>query len=121
MISMSEQKYTTLKQFLNDQLDTRKMSVRTFGDLVGISHEVITRFRNSDPSDDVGYPSLQTLIRLSEGTGISLNTLIQISYPELRRVDIDIDARLMAEEIAQLSPDDRRIVEKFIRNAKKGE
>jgi len=121
MISMSDKPYKTLKEFLNDQLDDRKMSVRAFGDLVGVSHEVITRFRNSDPSDEVGYPSLQTLRKLSDGTGVSLNTLIQISYPELRRVDIDIDARLMAEEIAQLSPDDRRIVEKFIRNAKKGE
>lgn len=104
-------------QFLIDQADQRKLSARKFAAFAGINHEVITRFMNNAPSDEVGYPSLSTLRKLSDATNVSLLTLIALAFPGGTNLDINTNIRLLAEQIAQLSPADRVLVEGFIRDA----
>lgn len=104
-------------QFLIDQMEQRKLSARKFAGFTGVNHEVITRFMNHAPSEDVGFPSLQTLRKLSDATGVSLLTLIGLAFPDTAHLDMDISIRLLAEQIAQLPPEERALAEGFIRDA----
>ena len=104
-------------QFLLDQADQRKLSIRQFAKFLGVNHEVITRFMNSAPSEEVGYPSLHTLRKIAGATGVSMLTLFDLVFPDDDNLDIAVEARLLAEQITHLPPEKRALAEGYIRDA----
>lgn len=107
----------TFSQFLNEEIRRRDMSARKFADLVGVNHAIINKFVNAEPSEEIGYPSIHTLRKLSDATGVSLLALLALIFPDTGNTAGDIDARLLAEQITQLSPEDRAVAEGFINDA----
>lgn len=107
----------TFTQFLNDEMRRRDMSARKFAEFIGVNHAFINKYANAEPSEVDGYPSIHTLRKISDATGTSLLALIALVFPDAERITGDIDARLLAEQIAQLSPEDRAVAEGFIRDA----
>lgn len=107
----------TFTQFINEEMRRRDISARQFADLIGINHAIINKYAIHEPSEAVGYPSLHTLRKLSAATGVSLLALIGLVFPDAESPLADIDARLLAEQITQLSPEDRAVAEGFINSA----
>lgn len=107
----------TFTQFLNEQMRQRDLSARKFAELIGVNHAIINKFANAEPSDEIGYPSIHTLRKLSAATGTSLLALIGLAFPDIENAEADTDARLLAEQITQLSPEDRAVAEGFINDA----
>lgn len=107
----------TFSQFLNDEMKSRDMSARKFAEYAGVNHAFINRYANGEPSDELGYPSIHTLKKLAAATGVSLLSLIELAFPDVENADADISARLLAEQIKQLTPEDRAVAEGFIRDA----
>jgi len=107
----------TFTQFLNDEMRRRDLSARKFADFIGVNHAIINKFANAEPSEEIGYPSIHTLRKLSAATGASLLTLISLVFPDADHVETDLDARLLAEQITQLSAEDRSVAEGFINDA----
>lgn len=101
---------SALGNFIADQIRERGISDREFSRLLGVSNATISRAMSQDAPE----PSLDFLVKLSNGTGVSLMTLLKLSFPELRQVEVEPEARMLAEMIAQLPPDKREIAESFI-------
>lgn len=107
----------TLTDFLNDQMIQRQMSARQFAEFVGVNHALINKFRNNVPSEEVGYPAMHTLKKISDATGVSLLSLISLTFPDVKNIGGSIEARVLAEQFSQLAPDDQAVARGFIRDA----
>lgn len=98
-----------LGEFIAAQLHDRDMSARQFADLVKVNHSTITKAMYKEPP----IPSMEFLLKLSKATNTSLITIISLAFPN-ENLDVDLDARTLAERIMQLPPEKREIAEAFI-------
>jgi transcriptional regulator with XRE-family HTH domain len=105
----------TLGEFINEEMLRRDMGAREFARYVGVSNTIINKFLNHGTSDTyagkpVGDPSVEFLVKLSKATGTDLATIVALVRPE-SKADIDVEARLLAQRIAQLPAAQREIIE----------
>lgn len=101
----------TLADWLNEEIQKRHMSIREFSRASGVGHTTLNRMLAPDTAE-VEYPSMDTLVKLSRFTKLDLCTLVAMVSPE--DTEIDAEARIIAERIAQLSPDKQAIVDAYI-------
>lgn len=108
---MTQIRTMTLGEFLQEETRRRDMSVRQFGESIGVDHSTLSKLmRFENPS----VPALDTLVKISKGTGVSLITLLKLAFPDLDGIEVDERSRILAERIAQLPADKREIAEAFI-------
>jgi transcriptional regulator with XRE-family HTH domain len=105
--------HQTLGSFLLYQMHKRDMSAREFARFIGVSHQTISRFLDYGEKD-VGYPSVDFLLKLARATGTDVGALMRMLDPELDELDPEV--LVIAQEIAHLSPRDRRLVATFVRS-----
>lgn len=100
----------TLGEWIATQMRERDMSMSEFARYIGTTGATLSRAM----SKDAPQPSVDLLVKLSNGTGVSLMTLLKLAFPEIQQVEVDTGARLLAEQIMQLPPEKREIAEAFI-------
>lgn len=114
MITMKEPEVMaqrTLEEWLLEEIDQRRTSVRQFAKDAGVSYETLNQILSANRPPDA-YPSMKTLIRLSEYTRIDLCTLVGMIAPS--RTHLDAESLLLVQRIQRLNPDQRKVVETFI-------
>lgn len=111
---MSYLNQNPLGAFLESERIQRNMTLRKFADWIGVSHSTLSRYINHD---ELPAPDLDSLIRISEKTGVGLLELIRLSYPQVEQPLINLDAQILANRIQQLPPDARIMVETLIDGA----
>lgn len=104
------QKPSGLSEFLIAEMNKRKLSQREFATLMGIDYSTISKHI----SGKIAKPSLDFLVRLSEGTHTNLQTVIAFAYPEVAdKMKFDPEILLLAERLDRLPED----VKEFILSA----
>lgn len=73
-----QSKQYTLGTFINNEMEARKLSIREFAKLVGVSHTTLIKHIEHPET----RPGLDLLEKLSNATGASLETLVKIVSPE---------------------------------------
>jgi transcriptional regulator with XRE-family HTH domain len=106
----------TFGEFILAEMRERDMSAREFARFIGISPTVINKFLNYGEKE-VGYPSVDFLLKLAKATETDVGALMRMLDPELDELDPQV--MVIAQEIANLSPHDRRLVEGFVRSIPK--
>jgi len=96
-----------LIRFIEDEMKKRDMSIRAFARLCDISKTQMASVLNGTQT-----PGLQFIHKLADGTNTNINTIVAFIFPDQSEVDPEI--ALLAERIANLSADDRRIAEAFV-------
>ncbi|GEM_PF-4203641 len=99
----------TLEEFINSEIKKRSMSMREFAKYIGVAPSTISQFL----SNDERKVSIDFLVKLSEGTNTDLATIVAMVYPE--RTGIDAETRILAERIAQLPPEQYKVIETLLR------
>ena len=99
----------TLDEFIETEMKKRGMSLREFAKLTDISPSAISKYLNSASERNV---SIEFLVKLSRGTGIDLASIIAIVYPD--DTEIDAQARIWGQRIAELSEEDQDAIDSFI-------
>jgi transcriptional regulator with XRE-family HTH domain len=108
--------HDTFREFLKSQMSHRKMTMHEFAALVGVSHSTIHRFVYDEPSKQY-IPTLEFLHKLAQGTGVNLNTIIAICFPDTgQALEIDAEQAALLEAFKGLAPEMRPIVMKIIRS-----
>lgn len=105
------QQVMTLKDFINQEMKRRDMSMRQFAEFVDVSHTTISR--TLDPQEPTN-PSIDFLRKLAKATGVSFLSLLALVIPEEEMVDIDTNVRVLAERIARLPEHKREMAETFL-------
>lgn len=110
---------STLGGFILAEMQKRNMSARAFAELIGVDHSQVNKFLNHGIKESyagraVGDPSLDFLAKLSQATGVSVYTLIGLVMPNLADVNVDAEARALADQIRRLPPESRRLIDAFI-------
>lgn len=112
MMLMSQAK--TLRNFLQLEIDKRQMSARAFARFVGVDSKTINKFLNND-LEDVGYPSVDFLLKLSKATAIDIGSLMGLVDPNVPRIaNIAPDAIITSQRIEQLPDTYREIIDDII-------
>lgn len=101
---------TLLGEFLQDQIRKRGLTLREFAKMCDVTHSVISKaLSEKDPTT----PRVETLAKIASATGVDLFTLVALIAPDA--TDIDVDARIYANEIVSLPRDKRREAEMFLK------
>ena len=100
---------TGLGKFIAEEIRRRQMSDREFARFVGVSSSTISRTL----SEEAPKPTIEFLEKLSKATNVSVGSLLALILPE-SHADIDPEARILAERIANLPEDKRAIAETFL-------
>lgn len=103
----------TFGDFLLSEVRRRDISVREFANLMGVSHTTVLKFFEYGKKD-VGYPSVDFLIRLARATETDLCTIIGLIAPDL--VHHDPETQAIAEQLRQLPTIQRDMVSAYIRS-----
>ncbi len=97
-------------------MERRKVSIREFAAQVKVSHTTIQRFVDENPTK-LYVPTLDLLEKLSAATGVSLNTLLAICFPDTaRKLDIDPEIAIICDIASHLPPATRQAVLRFMRS-----
>jgi transcriptional regulator with XRE-family HTH domain len=82
MIVMTQIQTRTLGQFIQTEMDKRKMSARAFARLLGVDSKTINKFLDYG-SKDVGYPSVDFLLKLSQATKADICYIMTLIDPNI--------------------------------------
>lgn len=93
-------KQLTLAEFLEIEMNQRKMSVREFARFVGVSHSVISKHHNKE---DI-TPSIDFLLKLSEKTETNLQAVLAMAFPDvMKKTALSPRATILAQRFDNLS------------------
>lgn len=100
--------------FLRDEMARRDLeSQRAFARWLGMSPATVWQVM-----DGGREPGLDFLVATSKATGVDIHTLIELAYPGvLNPSDLSADVLVMAQQLAQLPDDVRRVVRAIIRGS----
>ena len=107
---MNDSHHQTLADFINAEMDKRKMSQREFAKLIGVNQSTLSRTIGPDKAT----PSLELLIKLANNTGASLVGLMKIAFPDAPIELPDVQSQLIADRIMRLGDSERAIVENLV-------
>lgn len=100
--------YSSLAEWLLQEINDRNMSIREFGRRAEIGQATLS----SILANEGDYPSVTTLIRLAQYTHTDICSLMALIAPE--ETHIDADVILIAERIKRLPFDKQSIVDAAI-------
>lgn len=112
---MDRTRVYTFSGFIEDEIRKNGSSLRAFARRVGIAHGTISNWINEDSPK----PELAQLIKLSEVTGVSLETIIGLAYPDVvKKTALSPTARLLAQQFERLGDDVKESILALIRGSK---
>lgn len=89
----------TLRDFINDEVRKRNISKREFARRLDVAPSTLLRLLEDDPP----VPTLSVLAKLSEITGVSIETLAALAYPEVAdRTRISPTAQVVGQAFEKL-------------------
>jgi transcriptional regulator with XRE-family HTH domain len=104
----------TLGSFILSEIEKRKMSARAFADMVGVTHKTINKFLNYG-TKDVGYPSVDFLLKLARATNTDICYLMTLVDPNAPNFDhISPEDRALSTRIGNLPPHLRDAIDAMI-------
>lgn len=90
----------SFRNFIRDEIRKRGFSDREFARKVGIATGTISTWLNDD---HVPKPEIAQLIKVADFTGISLETIIGLAYPDVaERTAMSPTARVLAQTFEAL-------------------
>lgn len=98
---------TTLKDFVQGEIDKRKFTAAEFARATGLGKQTINNILN----EEGGFPRIQTLTAIAEYTGVSVVTLFSLV------VGVDTtsaEAYILAQRIMELPPEKQKILMEFL-------
>jgi transcriptional regulator with XRE-family HTH domain len=98
-----------LRTFIESQLHKQGVSVRELARVAGTSHTAISKQMWDDPPE----PTLELLTKLARATGVSVTTLVAMVVSD--DAVADAEALALAEQIKNLPPDKREMIEALVR------
>lgn len=104
------------KDFIRKEVHDRAWTQRFAAETFGVSKTTIYRWLNEAPSQDDAIPDLETLRKISEATGVQMQTLFCLIYPD-DCPGINLDAQVMTDKIAQLDPATQNMIDALIDRA----
>jgi len=109
----------TLGEFIKWQADRRKKSLRAFALECEIEITIMSKFRWHGIKDEyggkpIGDPALDFILALAKATGTDACTVLALTARD--KLDIDPEARLLAQTIAELPSETRKLVKDIIIN-----
>jgi len=96
-------------EFIELEIKKRDMSIREFSKFVGISHSAVSKYLSNPEEKNI---SIEFLVRIAEATNTDLASIVGMVYPE--RTTINAEARILAERIAQLPPNQYEMIESLL-------
>lgn len=102
----------TFGDFLQEEIDKRHQSLREFADMVGVTHQTISKFLDYGKKD-VGYPSMDFLAKVSKATNTDIRTIVSLVLPEAV-ITQSVDAVVLAEKISRLPKEKQEIIDALI-------
>ncbi|MCC6976452.1 MAG: helix-turn-helix transcriptional regulator [Anaerolineae bacterium] len=104
-----------LGDFLLSEMQERRMSARAFADFVGVTHSTINKFLGFGERE-VGYPSVDFLVKLAAATKTDIRYLITLVVPEsvLPDAEISTDAVRLSKKIEQLPEEYRKMIDAIL-------
>jgi transcriptional regulator with XRE-family HTH domain len=105
----------TFGDFLAEEIKKRHMSAREFGEYIGVTHTSINKFLQFGKKD-VGYPSMDLILKLAKATNTDVGKLIAMIDHEVPYMPPDVSPKvqLLAEQINQLNDKQRQVIEAMI-------
>lgn len=104
---MAKPKPFTLGNFVEQEAKRRKLSIRKFADLIGVSHSTLGKHINNPDT----RPDLELLEKLSDKTGASLETLILIASPKFAtKSRLSPRVLLIAERLNELGEETQELL-----------
>lgn len=100
-----------LGEFLLSEMTRRGMSAREFAHFIGVSHTTMNRFLDYGKKD-VGYPSAEFLLKLMRATGMDGSAIMALIDPDVPQMSPE--TLILAERIAQLPDDKRKMVDALV-------
>jgi len=105
---------TAFSKFIIQEAQKRHVSLREFARQVGVSSATI--IRAADPKK-AKPPTLDFVQKLARTTGADLCTLLDLIFPGSVGADEDRAFLVRFSQYRRLSPDDQRIIERFLDGA----
>lgn len=103
-------KTKTFGDFLLTEINRRGMSALQFAQFVGVSHTTINKFLDYGKKD-VGYPSMDFVLKLSKATGVDIGAIVALIDPDVPRADpTDPETRVWLDQLKELSEEQRKMV-----------
>jgi plasmid maintenance system antidote protein VapI len=104
-----------LGDFLRHEMEKREMSNHSFADFIGVSHTTINKFVDFGERD-IGFPSLEFLIKLAAGTQTDMRFLITLVVPDDVLFDAEVSPEYvhLSKQIEKLKPAYREIIRLII-------
>jgi transcriptional regulator with XRE-family HTH domain len=105
-----------LGDFLREEMRKRKMSNHAFADFIGVSHTTINKLVDFG-YEDVGYPSLDFLIKLAQATQVDIRYLVTLVVPQsvlINGLDSTPRQLYLSKQIEKLEAPYQQIIELII-------
>lgn len=102
-----------LADWLNEELDSRHMSIRELSRESGVAHSTLNKIAKAVPGY---YPSVDTLIKLSEYTKTDVCALMGLIAPHVSHADAE--TRILVDRVKRLPPHLRVVAENFLRGTR---
>jgi transcriptional regulator with XRE-family HTH domain len=115
MMLMTQTK--TLGDFILTEMQKRQMSARAFARFVGVDSKTINKFLDYG-SKNVGYPSVDFLLKLSQATKADICYLMALVDPSVETNSrVTPDALALSRQIEDLPPHLREAIDALILGA----
>jgi len=96
-------------EFIELEMKKRDMSIREFSRFVGISHSAVSKYLSHPDTKSI---SIEFMVRVADATNTDLASIVAMVYPEHTTVNAEV--RILAERIANLPPDKRKMVDSLL-------
>lgn len=100
-----------LADFVLGEIDSRRVSLREFADMVGVSHSTLSRLINK-PDSPISF---ELLTKLAAATKTDIGIIARLAAPHVAVGGVDIER--LASRISRLPADKRRVVDMVIAGA----
>lgn len=100
----------SLADFVNEEMARRKITMREFARITGVSHSTLSRIINEG---EAYQPTWDVVVRLAKSTHTDIRTLAAIIAPDAVTGQ-DARSFILAERIGRLPPEVQDIIDGFI-------
>lgn len=88
-----------LGAFIREQMRFRNQTERAFAQMCNMAQATVNSYLSESPPT----PTIDTLIKISDGTGIDLLTILALTFPQIgNRLDVPPDVMLLARALVGL-------------------
>lgn len=115
-MSLNSDGHKNIGEFLQNEIRQRGMNNHQFAEFVGVEPQVMDKLLEDD-FKSTGYPSIKVMVKLSKVLDVDIGRIIALIEPDA--TNIRERARLLAQWIEQLPPEQQQIIDQFLLDRKK--